>query len=98
VAGLLATLAAAGADAGPDAVAKYMGAGFMGLGAAGADAATEANSDMPMVNGVSQVLAQTPNTYSDPRERAYGQSAQPRSVRSPAAVAAARTPTVDLLG
>ena len=33
VAGLLATLAAAGADAGPDAVAKYMGAGFMGLGA-----------------------------------------------------------------
>jgi hypothetical protein len=102
VAGLLAALAAetasASAGAGPDAVAKYMGAGFMGLGAAGVDAALEANPDVPAVNGVFQVLAQTPNTYSNPRERAYGQSAPPPSARSPATVAAAGTAMVDLLG
>lgn len=99
---LLAVLAAESASAsgaaGPDAVAKYMGAGFMGLGAAGADAALEANPDVPAVNGVFQVLAQTPNTYSNPRERAYGQSAQPRTARSPATVSAAGPAMVDLLG
>lgn len=99
---LLAVLAAesasASGDAGPDAVAKYMGAGFMGLGAAGAEAALEANPDVPAVNGVFQVLAQTPNTYSNPRERAYGQSAQPRTARSPATVSAAGPAMVDLLG
>ena len=99
---LLAVLAAESASAsgaaGPDAVAKYMGAGFMGLGAAGTDAALEANPDVPAVNGVFQVLAQTPNTYSNPRERAYGQSAQPRTARTPATMASAGPAMVDLLG
>ena len=58
-----------------DATAKYLGAGFLGLPAAPGILATAQPEGVPAVDGVQATPALAGNTYSNPQDRAFGQSA-----------------------
>jgi len=95
-AALAAANAAAGSPAPPDssalatdATAKYLGAGFIGLPPVPGAQATSQTEGVPAVDGVLATPSLAGNTYSNPHDRAFGQSAAHLAQSAPTAPAEA---------
>ncbi len=104
-----AVLAAANAAAGvatppdpsglaTDATAKYLGAGFIGLPAVPGAQAAALPEGVPAVDGVLAAPSLAGNTYSNPHDRAFGQSAAHQAQSAPMAPTPAEAPELDLEG
>jgi len=104
-AALAAANAAAGVPAPPDpsglatdATAKYLGAGFIGLPPVPGAQAAALPEGVPAVDGVLATPSLAGNTYSNPHDRAFGQSAAHQAQSAPMAPTPAEAPELDLEG